>query len=224
MQKVFDEYSIVVIGSFNPAILHPGWFSRHTVVPAEESQGLESEPSRKTLPEIGVTIEYGKKFSVSNESANIAFSSFQLQVKRDKFQVVFESLDKKDLVIESLRKIFSILGETPIKAYGINVSKLVPSEESELPDLFLQNEKLEKLFGEGYKYGYKLFSVRDDARVLLDIEPKTKDGKLYTSISTNFHYEKDDMDCKYFVSNISGGFKKVVTYFSDIHSKVIIEG
>lgn len=104
--------SIVVLGSFNPAIFHPVWFKTHGLIRDEEADTAKLEV---THPEISV-------FSVD---------WFRLQVLRERFSIEtsdsahFEPL--RDLVLGT----FSLLEHTPVSAMGLNrmMHFKMPSED-----------------------------------------------------------------------------------------------
>lgn len=110
----------IVRGSFNPPIFHPDWFSRHGILPGEEIEGLISELKAKEIPEMGITLLYGQRFLVGSDQAVLNFKSFKLIVTRDRFETRCEKRNSFPLMLTLVRKVFKILQETPVTAYGIN--------------------------------------------------------------------------------------------------------
>jgi len=95
------EVSIIVIGSFNPAIFQPLWFSRHGLISEQEADAA--------------TIQI-----VHPQAAIFSTDWFFLQVVNERFMVVSadpaKTLPLKDLAVGTFR----ILEHTPIKAFGLN--------------------------------------------------------------------------------------------------------
>ena len=96
-----DGSSIVVLGSFNPAIFHPLWFKINQLIRSEEADAAKLEV---THPAISV----------------FSLEWFKLQVEMERF--IVETTDKanfgpiSDLVLGA----FSVLDHTPVRALGIN--------------------------------------------------------------------------------------------------------
>jgi hypothetical protein len=96
-----DQASVVMLGSFNPAIFHPAWFKCYKLIRDEEADSAEI---RLTSPQF----------------ADFSTKWFHLQVLTERFYILtndsfhFEPL--RDLVLS----IFSLLEHTPVKAIGLN--------------------------------------------------------------------------------------------------------
>jgi len=96
-----DGSSIVVLGSFNPAIFHPLWFKINQLIRPEEADAAKLEV---THPAISI----------------FSLEWFKLQAETERF--IVETTDKanfgpiSDLVLGT----FSILDHTPVRALGIN--------------------------------------------------------------------------------------------------------
>src|SRR4030065_91317 len=129
-KKGIERCIFVALGSFNPAILHPQWFARHSILPVEEIEGLLAEPFKKEIPEIGATIEFGSRFLVEPTHALANFKSFFLRVDRGKFEVKCEKQEGFPLLLSFIKKIFLVLPETPISAYGMNFHYDNPSSDN----------------------------------------------------------------------------------------------
>jgi len=93
--------SIVALGSFNPAIFHPIWFSNHNLIREQEAEKAKIE-------------------IMNQEVAIISTDWFDLQVTKDRFSV--ETVDPtKDRPIRDLVfGTFGILEHTPINMFGLN--------------------------------------------------------------------------------------------------------
>jgi len=79
LNDIFERCGIVLLGSFNPAIFQPEWFLKHSIVPEEEIEGLTAEPNIKERPGIGLKLEYGQFFFVTNNQSFINFKTFTMK-------------------------------------------------------------------------------------------------------------------------------------------------
>jgi len=101
--KVYSqEASIVIVGSFNPAIFHPEWFVRHDLVPADDLKGVKVEIIHPDL----------SKFSFTWMSIDVLREKF---ISRTNDPARFNAL--KDLVIST----FYILEHTVLNQLGLNL-------------------------------------------------------------------------------------------------------
>ena len=53
---------------------------KHSIVPEEEIEGLTAEPNIKEIPEIGLKLEYGQSFFVTNDQSVINFKTFLMSI------------------------------------------------------------------------------------------------------------------------------------------------
>lgn len=96
-----DEASIVLVGTFNPAIFHPAWLARHGLIQDPEAEAADVQ-------------------LIGGEVAVIALKWARIEVTRDRFivrsndETHFEPL--RDLVVA----IFQLLEHTPVTQIGIN--------------------------------------------------------------------------------------------------------
>jgi len=218
--RVIERCSFVALGSFNPAILHPDWFSRHNILPTEETSRLLAEPKREELPEIGVTIEYGSNFIVEPTRAFIHFKSFILKVERNKLEIKCGEKTKFPLLLTCIKKIFKLLPETPINAYGINFNENMKFEENStkiINKFFNKDKSIDLFFGSNNQNGHTIITNRDEARIRFIIEPskKIEDG-IY--ISFNFHYDNTSLEAKFILDNINKHFESSLKFSEDLIS------
>jgi len=114
---VGEEASIVLVGSFNPAIFHPEWFIRHKIVPEwnYDAQTHGNDQSKlAVMPDLS-TIEFQ-----DDRHMQVLLNKFVLRTSR-----ASEYLTLKDIVSST----FGILQETPIAQMGMNHSVVI-----EIPD------------------------------------------------------------------------------------------
>ena len=165
-QPELQGVSIVVVGSFNPAIFQPHWLSSKGLIREDEASESRVEIIHKDI-------------------AIFSTNWFGLQVTDDKF--VLDSKDPtKYLPIRDLAcGIFQILEHTPIRAFGFNCNLhfRMPSEEEwhAFGDYFapkeswspiLTNPGMKSLTMEGTREGC------DADRIWVKVEPsgKTRPG------------------------------------------------
>lgn len=183
--------ALVALGSFNPAIFQPEWFQNHSIVSEEEVAGIATEVTKKEIPEIGLTIEFGQRFMVTNDQAVINFKSFKIDAGREKVAVVADDERAFSLIVSVFRKIFKILPETPVKAYGINFmgNYKFKHDYSTLFNKFMtKTSTLTDLFGEDNLCGFKLKTKKLNSLMTFEMM-KSKEKDTDVVIKTNFHYD-----------------------------------
>jgi hypothetical protein len=96
-----DSASIVILGSFNPAIFHPIWFKANELIKTEEADKAKLEI---TNPAISIfQVEW-----------------FRLQVETQRFLIQTESETHFELLSDLVIGTFSLLEHTPVSAMGLN--------------------------------------------------------------------------------------------------------
>lgn len=96
-----ESASIVLVGSFNPAILHPKWLAHQSLIRPEEAEQAKVEV-------------------VSHRLTVIRLSWFELQVLEDRFSATATDPAHFQTLQECVLGIFSLLEFTPINAMGLN--------------------------------------------------------------------------------------------------------
>lgn len=212
-ENKIDSVAFVAKGSFNPAILHPEWFLRHSIIPQEEVDSLLAEPLRKEIPDVGI-IEFGKNFIVEPTQAILSFKSLAIKVDRERFDVICRSRDKFPFMLEVIKKIFIVLPETPVAAYGINIFEHIQFEESSeviLNKFFTANESIKSFFGPDQKYGHKIISKNGDSIKVLQIERSNRlQDALY--IFLNSHYQNTSVGNDFLIKNLSKNFSDTLSF------------
>lgn len=102
------QYSIVLIGEFNPVMFQPEWFSKNGIIAPEEVDFARNQTS--TCPII-----------VTPQLTLFKTSQFNVKIEQKRFQVV---ADKEPLIAikDFVLKTFEKLGGFIIKAFGFNFS------------------------------------------------------------------------------------------------------
>jgi len=207
--------SIVLLGSFNPAIFQPAWIAQNSLLPEEEMDGFYNEQIIKKFPEYGFEIGTGQPFQVNNDQAVAVFRSFGLQVVRDRFITTVTT--DHHATIRFIRKVFKILAETPIKAYGINFQthlNFTNSYNEIINNLFDRKKQFIDTFKEEMTLGFSVKSKFNDFILTTTIEQSTsiKDGLF---IGANFHCEIDGGARKFNEIDLKSQYSETEKYFSN---------
>src|SRR5271155_3868158 len=91
----FELFAIVVLGSFNPAIFQPLWFSQANLIRKEEA---ETATVQVIFPEV----------------ASFSADWLAVQVTRERLQVECKDPTKKEPLLDIALGMFRILEHTPI--------------------------------------------------------------------------------------------------------------
>jgi len=181
--------SIVVVGSFNPAIFQPAWIAQNSLLPEEEMDGFYNEQIVKKIPEFGLEIGTGQPFQVNNDQAVAIFKSFSLQVVRNRFSTTITSDD--NTTIKFIRKVFKMLPETPIHSYGINFNvhiEFVEDYNEIIDNLFDRKPLFLDSFGNDVELGFTMKSKFKGSILKTSIERSVKsENGIY--LASNFHHD-----------------------------------
>jgi plasmid maintenance system killer protein len=221
LNDILERCVIVLLGSFNPAIFQPEWFLKHSIVPEEEIEGLTAAPNIKEIPEIGLKLEYGQSFFVTNDQAVINFKTFTMRTLRDKLEIISKDKNSFTLISNFIKKLFKILEETPLKAYGINFNEHYRFDENYdqiFNKFFSKNENLRSFFGQELICGFTLKTKQANSILTLTMRPsdKLKDG-VY--LKANFHYDISDSGVESLVNDFKNNFGLATEFFKQTISK-----
>lgn len=100
---VLHNLSIILVGSFNPAIVTPSWLALKGLI--RES---EAEPDNAEIKVI------------HPELSSFSLHFVEFQVAKDKFVLTCNNEADFPLVKDLASSIFTVLGETPVTGIGIN--------------------------------------------------------------------------------------------------------
>ena len=101
-----ESASIVLVGTFNPAILHPQWFAKQELLRSSEADDAEVD-------------------MVSSAWTAVRFAWFTLQVVGDRFTATTTDPAHYSALQECVSGTFELLEFTPIRAMGVNCEKHV---------------------------------------------------------------------------------------------------
>lgn len=99
-----ESVRIVLVGSFNPAIFHPGWFARQQLVPDSDAERAQIKVIAREL----AAFDLGDLFSIEVEGERFIAASTQAP----------GYLPLRDLVVGT----FTLLRHTPVRFVGINIT------------------------------------------------------------------------------------------------------
>ena len=102
------QYSIVLVGDFNPLMYQPEWFGRNDVISMEEVEYARNQSN--AVPTI-----------VTPQLTLFRTSQLSVKVEMTRFQVVAEK-EPMIIVKDFFRKTFEKLGALTVRAYGYNYS------------------------------------------------------------------------------------------------------
>ena len=101
-----ESASIVLVGSFNPAMMHPQWFAKHGLIPEGEAETAEVA-------------------MVSPGLTAVQFAWFTLEVMDRRFIVKTADPSQYRALEDCVTGIFRLLEFTPIVAMGLNSERHV---------------------------------------------------------------------------------------------------
>jgi len=218
---MINRAHFVAIGNFNPAIFQPNWFSRHSIVPEEEIERLLSEPFRREIPEIKAIIEFGQYFLVEPNQALINFKSMSLRVSRDKLEAICEDRAKFPFMIEFLRKVFKMLPETPVAAYGINFNEnaIFEKDIKEISqNLFSVNEDVSTLFGLDCTYGHSIKAKRGEITILFRVVQSDLDNNA-SLFAFNWQRVNSSPDSRFIVDKVGEDLEEGLKFAEEVMEK-----
>lgn len=181
--------SIVLVGTFNPAIFQPMWLAINGLIRKEEADAV---------------IEKGKdeNFVVLNNITQYSLEWAALRVQRERFQLITEKASEKE-ICDLTVGIFRLLEHTPITAVGLNQSAHFEIDAEEkwhtighrlapkpgIWDDILQKPGLQTLTVKGTRPDGK------EGCVLVRIEPSTK-FKYGVYVDVNDHFQMTEPKAK----------------------------
>lgn len=184
-QSKLERVSVVFLGSFNPAIMHPAWFASHELIQSDENN----------VP-TGVTLHLSHR-----DITDFKTESFHLQVIPQRFSLTsydssfFDSL--RDLAVGTFR----ILNHTPIGKMGINreFHFQLPDEKSyhQLGDRLAPKDDWRNVLDTPRLASLNMQGEREDGYtgfVRVKVEPSSQVGPWGIFVEVNDHYETPDAE------------------------------
>lgn len=216
------QYSIVLIGDFNPAMFSPQWFGKNNIIPVED---VEFALSEKSSPIIS--------------SAITIFRTNQLSIKIDtkRFQVV---ATKEPLIVlkDFILKTFENLSNYTISAYGFNYAAHYSVDNNQefhkIGDLLAPKSYWKKLLGEDVSGDERLGGL---ATIQLQEPKKNADGVVsiilqasglvqpgfYMSCNDHNNLKDDDATAEVLLERINKEFENSFDFMRDLQLSVLNE-
>jgi hypothetical protein len=214
--KIIKSSAIVILGSFNPAILHPSWFLNHDLVPESWIEPLLNPNSEivKDIPELKLKLAMGNRFVVDNMQAQLNLNAIEINCQRNRLEILSHDENGIKIISEFLNKFFKILDETPIQAIGINYNFIFKTKESydELVNsLFVKTDKVEQFFGAEVRYGIDFKTSACNAVLNFKLIP-TMDDPNGSILQANFHYEKGEKNLQEYLNEFKDNYDATSDY------------
>lgn len=209
LRPELDGLYVVLVGSFNPAIVHPAWLAKHGLVSEAEEADAEIEIIR-------------------SEIAAYRLGPFRFVLQQERFQVETAQPDQGFRLRDLVGRTFAILKETPIKQLGINRTMhfRMPSEEAwhQVGHRLAPKDLWSGLVD---KPGTTAVSVRgqrpggDSKQFNVRIEPSIQviPGAF---IQTNDHYESDAGAAEWTVDALSKSWDGSQTYALKLAQELLV--
>ncbi|MFH1931518.1 MAG: hypothetical protein ABIN18_08030 [Pseudomonadota bacterium] len=209
--KTIKQSRVIILGSFNPAIIHPEWLDRNQVLPPTEVRGITEAKKEWERDLEGIKVaSVSSNVFVSGSQTILSLPSYRIFVTPDKFDATTLKREKHNELCRFVASTFKILEHTPVKAMGINfISSLRFSEHAgDLMHRYFcaEPKALTSIFGEHYlidssvRYDYKDFKVT----VRLGLREK----KDEIGIDFNYHMELTEKEgTKELIDNLLENFK-----------------
>lgn len=177
-RKIKGEYlTLVLLGSFNPAILHKDWLLKQDIITEDEKRDANIEV-------------------VGNELMKVSFNGIQIQCLLDRLQISTSNISNAEQVRDITIQILTTLPHTPISACGINPRCEFIAESEDhwnkightlAPKEDVWNDLLIKPGMNAVSIKGKLESITHNSEVNIQVSP-TMEDRLSISIRTNCHF------------------------------------
>ncbi|GBE09145.1 hypothetical protein BMS3Abin11_02276 [bacterium BMS3Abin11] len=225
-EKIGEDASIVLVGSFNPSIFHPEWFIRHEILADWNYPGRRSssdKPSVATMPDLA-QVEFQNQ-----RNLQVMLNKFTLGCAR-----ASEYLSLKDIAIST----FGILQETPITQMGMNYTAVIQIADKDLWIKFGELMAPKEPWVAAAPYINDLDKEKQDALGLLEMTmqmPRPDDLKGFIrptlkaldlvsrtlSISINNHVVIEDNSAATMIDYLNGHWEIALDFADDFIKKAL---
>ncbi len=176
------EISIVLIGDFNPMIFHPMWLAHQDLIRANEANDAV----------ISV---------IHTDVSQFQLDWIAFQILRDRFTATIKADAFKDHLGDIVQGVFTILGHTPIKQLGINVTLKAQFKSTEDWHSFghyltPKSPWMNVLDAPGMR-SVNIQGKRIDGKpgfMIYSIEPDLISGENYANVRVNDHYDNPNLN------------------------------
>lgn len=172
MQPINGEYSIVVLGAWNPSIFSPEWIEKYL---ADIEEGEE--------------IEIAFPLDDATAPRKISFKDINLFPGRRKMDLIPDEPNKENLEFcaSILVKLFDILPHTPVSGFGINFGFIESNLSQELENLFELSDEhslIDNYVPKGTSISRQI--VKEGQNYIINLTLSEADGNV--SVKINFHF------------------------------------
>lgn len=179
LQPEIEGMTVVVVGSFNPKIFQPKWFSSEGLLQDEEAEGAD------------ISI-------ISNDLTLFVTDWLRVQVDKSRCLLGTTDATKKYPLRDLAVSVFQILEHTPLTAFGLNsdqhISMSSEADWHRVGHYFAPKDSWHKLLENPGLQSLVITGKRSDVEakhVMVKVEPSTK-VKHGVYINVNQHYDLED--------------------------------
>ena len=190
--KTIRRSSVVILGNFNPAILHPEWLDRNQVLPPTEVRDIAESKEEEVRDLEGLKVKFiTSNVLVSGSETRLSLPSYRISVTPDKFEATTVIKEKFEELCEFVAETFKILAHTPVNDLGINFISSIKFSKSSI-DLInhyfcAEPATMSSVFGDRHIIDSRVrYDFKDSKVTLLFGVNEDKD-----EIGINFNYHKD---------------------------------
>ena len=190
--KTIRQSIVVILGNFNPAILHPEWLDRNQVLPPTEVRDIAESKEAEFKGLEGLKVKFiASNVLVSGSETRLSLPSYRITVTPDKFEAATVIKEKFEELCEFVAETFKILAHTPVNALGINFRSSLKFSKS-ARDLMhhyfcAEPESMSSVFGDRHLIDSRIRYDYKDSKVTLMLGGDEEKDE----IGINFNYHKD---------------------------------
>jgi hypothetical protein len=198
------KFQIVILGDFNPKIVHPSWLLMNELISKSDYIHFEK--------------------SSSEHLTHSQISQFDLpwctvQVTKNKFQISTEQEAYFELIFDLVKGIFSLLPHSPVNIYGLNLLTEHTFDE-------LVRETILTKFGHNKNVIYSsiFFSLPislNEGSLNISLYPKNNEGKFTINVNNQIELGSNKFG-KDFVVSISNIHKIVISDLENITKEILL--
>ena len=179
LKPELEDVSIVLVGSFNPAIFHPVWFAREKLIQQDEADRADVK-------------------IVSHDVSVFSIGWLAVEVTLDRFAARTGQIQNLEPLRDLVRGTFGLLRHTPVKQMGINriAHFRSPSEEAwhQLGHRLAPKEPWVGLLEKPGMRRIQMEGKRPDdykGRISVAVEPSLRAKPFGAYIEVTDHFEND---------------------------------
>lgn len=174
LQVLSEGFSLVIVGSQNPAIHHPLWYRNAGLITHDEMQHALADEAFSCLPVV----------------AQFRTGTMALTCDSEKWIGVVQQAVHVDRLVQLAGAVFDKLGETPVGAFGFNCDRHVVSRCASVEEYFASRLADARLglpdATPGSRVGLQIRYPREDGHFMIRVEQSSQD-RAAVFCSTNHH-------------------------------------